>query len=70
MANRDDVTRELAECTECGSVYAARRWPNGDIQTIGSGSCSCGSTDFVLIDDVEDAENIDSEGSPSGVGTE
>ncbi|WIV66210.1 hypothetical protein QQ977_10965 [Natrialbaceae archaeon AArc-T1-2] len=49
MANRDDVTRELAECVDCGSVYAARQWPSGEIQPIGSDGCDCGSTDFLLI---------------------
>ncbi|RQG90028.1 hypothetical protein EA462_08460 [Natrarchaeobius halalkaliphilus] len=51
MANRDDVTRELARCTECGSVYAARQWPGGTIQPIGAGNCDCGSTNFVLVTD-------------------
>ncbi|ELZ07492.1 MULTISPECIES: hypothetical protein [Natrialba] len=50
MANRDDVSRELAKCTECDSVYAARQWPNGDIQLIGNDGCPCGSTEFVLVD--------------------
>ncbi|WP_306056721.1 hypothetical protein [Natronococcus wangiae] len=59
MANRDDVTRELAECTECGSVYAARQWPDGDIQTIGSDGCRCGSSDFVLIESDGDELSVD-----------
>nr|WP_082146731.1 hypothetical protein [Halostagnicola sp. A56] len=61
MANRDDITRELAECVECGSAYAARQWPTGEIQPIGTTSCSCGSTTFVLVDN--------SEGDPSLSGT-
>nr|WP_121744415.1 hypothetical protein [Natronorubrum halophilum] len=56
MSNRDDVNRGLAECTECGSVYAARQWPTGEIQPIGSDSCDCGSTDFILIED-DDTES-------------
>nr|WP_247002308.1 hypothetical protein [Halosolutus gelatinilyticus] len=61
MANRDDVNRELAKCAECGSVYAARQWPTGDIQPIGSDSCDCGSTEFLLINDLDD------ESSPGGL---
>lgn len=52
MAERDDVSRVLAACENCGSVYAARQWPDGDIQPIGSDTCSCGSAAFVLSDDV------------------
>ncbi|RQG97833.1 hypothetical protein EA473_01115 [Natrarchaeobius chitinivorans] len=51
MANRDDVSRVLAKCVTCGSVYAARQWPSGDVQPIGSDNCSCGSTDFCSIDE-------------------
>lgn len=54
MANRDDVSRELAKCTDCGSIYAARQWPDGDIQMIGSDHCPCGSEEFVLVEDDED----------------
>ncbi|WP_394739011.1 hypothetical protein [Natronococcus roseus] len=54
MANRDDVSRELAECTECGTVYAARQWPNGTIKAIGSESCQCGCTDFALVETDEE----------------
>lgn len=52
MANRDDVNRELAKCVNCGSVYAARQWPSGKIAPIGSSSCTCGSSDFRLVDQV------------------
>nr|WP_121742598.1 hypothetical protein [Natronorubrum halophilum] len=54
MADRDDIERELAECAECGSAYAARQLPTGDIQPIGSETCDCGSTEFRLIEDVDD----------------
>ncbi|SDR44953.1 hypothetical protein [Natronobacterium texcoconense] len=57
MANRDDVDRGLAECVDCGSIYAAREWPTGEIQPIGSDGCECGSTDFVLVDDVDEESN-------------
>ncbi|NKE37612.1 hypothetical protein GWG54_17740 [Natronococcus sp. JC468] len=53
MANRDDVSRELAECADCGAVYAARQWPDGTIKAIGSESCRCGSTEFELVESDE-----------------
>lgn len=51
MSDRDDVNRELARCVECGSVYAARQWPTGKIQPIGSDSCDCGCTEFTVVTD-------------------
>ncbi|WP_293029716.1 hypothetical protein [Natronococcus sp.] len=50
MANRDDVSRELAECTKCGAVYAARQWPDGTIKAIGSERCRCGSAEFAVVE--------------------
>ncbi|ARS91750.1 hypothetical protein B1756_08455 [Natrarchaeobaculum aegyptiacum] len=63
MANRDDVQRELAKCINCGSVYAARRWPSGKIVPIGSTSCQCGSSDFRLVNDVGDSSEPESDSS-------
>ena len=57
MAHRDDVKRLMATCEHCGAVYAARQWPDGDVQPIGSGSCNCGSTDFVPIDGFDDGDD-------------
>ncbi|ADD06252.1 uncharacterized protein Nmag_2696 [Natrialba magadii ATCC 43099] len=65
MANRDDVSRELAKCTSCDSIYAARQWPDGEIQLIGSGSCPCGSTEFVIVDDT-DSEQAGGSDEPDG----
>ncbi|MFA9501771.1 hypothetical protein NP511_05950 [Natrinema thermotolerans] len=59
MAHRDDVTRVLATCTACNSVYAARQWPDGEIKIIGQDGCSCGSTDFELVDDSADGTESD-----------
>ncbi|OIB56283.1 hypothetical protein BBD46_18135 [Natrialba sp. SSL1] len=76
MANRDDVSRELAKCANCDSVYAARRWPDGDIQMIGSDGCPCGSTDFVLVDDGDDdgdraaVNDADGDGDQAAIETE
>ena len=50
MANRDDIDRLLAICSNCSAVYAARQWPDGDIQAIGSDGCRCGSDDFDPIE--------------------
>ncbi|PGF15193.1 hypothetical protein CP556_03010 [Natrinema sp. CBA1119] len=62
MAHKDDVTRVLAACTACGSAYAARRWPDGEIQIIGQDGCSCGSTDFEPVDDSNDGLGPDPDG--------
>lgn len=51
MAHNDDVSRVLAACDACSSVYAARQWPNGDIRIIGQQGCSCGEESFELVDD-------------------
>ncbi|UHQ97931.1 hypothetical protein HYG81_18905 [Natrinema zhouii] len=63
MAHKDDVIRVLATCTACGSVYAARQWPDGEIQIIGQDGCSCGSTDFKSADDSTDNLEDDADGS-------
>lgn len=60
MAHKDDVTRVLATCSGCGSVYAARQWPDGTIRVIGRDGCSCGSTDFEPVDDESDEPGDDS----------
>ncbi|MFC4544030.1 hypothetical protein ACFO5R_19045 [Halosolutus amylolyticus] len=57
MASRDDVTRVLASCDECGSVYAARQWPDGSVKLIGQEGCSCGSTAFTVLDDADDSDS-------------
>ncbi|ELZ10616.1 hypothetical protein C478_14222 [Natrinema thermotolerans DSM 11552] len=41
------------------SVYAARQWPDGEIKIIGQDGCSCGSTDFELVDDSADGTESD-----------
>ncbi|WP_226377488.1 hypothetical protein [Haloterrigena turkmenica] len=43
----------MAVCEECGSVYAARQWPDGTIRVIGQEGCSCGATRFEVADDSE-----------------
>lgn len=60
MTNSTDAIRIVAACEDCGSVYAARQWPDGDIQLIGSTECSCGSTEFVLV---EEPDNPSSSGT-------
>ncbi|NUB91659.1 hypothetical protein HTZ84_09245 [Haloterrigena sp. SYSU A558-1] len=63
MAHKDDVTRVMAVCEECGSVYAAREWPDGTVRVIGQEGCSCGATSFEVADDSEG-------GSPSDPSTD
>ncbi|WP_226481407.1 hypothetical protein [Natrinema amylolyticum] len=60
MAHKDDVTRVLAACTECGSIYAARQWPTGEIRIIGQDGCSCGATEFDLVEESDDDSGGDS----------
>ncbi|ELY91287.1 hypothetical protein [Natrinema altunense] len=62
MAHKDDVTRTLAACTACGSIYAARQWPDGEIRIIGQDGCSCGATEFDRVEESDD----DPEGDPEG----
>lgn len=50
MPTGDEVVRVMAECEACDSVYAAREWPDGKVQPIGSDRCQCGSTDFRSVD--------------------
>lgn len=51
MGDRDEATRTVASCDDCGSVYAAVELPGGKIQPIGKRTgCSCGSTSFSKLD--------------------
>jgi len=65
MAHRDDVSRVLVCCLECGSAYAARQWPDGSIKLIGQDRCSCGSTEFSIIDDTDDSDSTTASGWPT-----
>lgn len=51
MAHKDEVTRVLAACTACDSIYAARQWPDGTIRIIGQEGCSCGGNTFDVVSD-------------------
>nr|WP_084777840.1 hypothetical protein [Natrialba sp. SSL1] len=42
--------RTIAECFDCGNAYAAKKWPDGTIQPIGTrNGCQCGSTEFQAV---------------------
>lgn len=56
MASRDDVTKVLVSCVDCDSVYTAREWPDGTVKLIGQEDCSCGSSEFAVIDDTDDSD--------------
>lgn len=46
--------RTVVTCTSCGSIYAAKKWPDGTIQPIGRRSgCDCGSEEFHVGEDSE-----------------
>ena len=57
MAGRDDVTRVIAICEECGSSYAARVWPDGALKLIGREDCTCGSANFTVADATDDSDS-------------
>ncbi|QRV16899.1 hypothetical protein JMJ58_08545 [Haloterrigena salifodinae] len=47
MTDSTTVARGTAICENCGSVFAARIWPDGRIRPIGSpANCPCGGTEF------------------------
>lgn len=54
MAEKEEVAKVAASCQTCGSVYAAREWPEGEIQPIGTERCSCGASRFTVIEGVDD----------------
>lgn len=62
MARKNDVTRVLATCEECGSVYTAWRWPDGKLKVVGQTGCSCGSTAFTLVEGMSDSDSTTAPG--------
>ena len=56
MADDEDVQRGLAICTSCDAVHSVRIWPDGSIRPIGTGygtDCTCGGSDFRIVDDID-----------------
>ncbi len=50
MVGKENARRIAAECIDCGSAYAARLWPDGNVRIIGLESeCPCGGTRFVNL---------------------
>ncbi|RQG95081.1 hypothetical protein [Natrarchaeobius chitinivorans] len=42
--------RTIAECLDCGNVYAVKEWPDGTIQPIGMrNGCQCGAAELQVI---------------------
>ncbi|GAB7019969.1 hypothetical protein [Halostagnicola bangensis] len=70
MAKREDVERVLASCENCESVYAARQWPNDDIQIIGKDGCSCGASTFEIIEETDVLDDPDEFDATAGTGAE
>lgn len=56
MTFQDDIRRVATCCTDCGSVYAARRWPDGTLRIIGRDGCQCGSNDLTVVDDPDEVD--------------
>lgn len=53
MINSEEAKRSLAECTDCGSIYAAWVWPDESVQIMGERKCKCGSIDFEIVGEVQ-----------------
>lgn len=46
-----DERKTIARCDECGDIYSVRVQNDGSIHVIGNaGPCSCGSTNFTVLD--------------------
>lgn len=42
--------KTIARCNECGDIYSVTVRDDGSIHVIGNaGPCSCGSTDFTVL---------------------
>ena len=55
MASEDDLTKAAAKCDNCGTIVAARVWPDGTIRPIGRGDrCSCDEASLRILEE-EDA---------------
>ena len=50
MAQQEDFEKVVAVCTDCGSVYPARKWSNGDFHIIGRNGCLCGASQFTTVE--------------------
>lgn len=54
----------------CDSVYAARQWPDGDIQIIGQDGCSCGESTFEIVEQADVLDDPDEFDAAAGSGAE
>ena len=55
MASEDDLTKAAVKCDNCGTIVAARVWPDGTIRPIGRGDrCSCDEASLRILEE-EDA---------------
>ncbi|WP_255171532.1 hypothetical protein [Natrononativus amylolyticus] len=70
MPERNDVTKVLASCSDCHSAYAAREWPDGEVQLIGQDACECGSTEFDVVEGSDIGVEADDRESGAGTGAE
>ncbi|MFC4246437.1 hypothetical protein ACFOZ7_05430 [Natribaculum luteum] len=51
MASFEGTEKTAAICEQCGSIFAARLWPDGTVRPIGTGErCPCGSERFRLVE--------------------
>lgn len=51
VAMDGEKQKTIARCDECGEIYSVQVHDDGTIHVIGNaGPCSCGSTDFTVLD--------------------
>ncbi|WP_345782524.1 hypothetical protein [Halostagnicola sp. A-GB9-2] len=51
-------------------MYAARQWPDGDIQIIGQDGCSCGTSTFEVVEQTDVLDDPDEFDTAAGTGAE
>ncbi|MFC7238285.1 hypothetical protein ACFQS4_08640 [Saliphagus sp. GCM10025317] len=51
MTDRNELSEVIAQCTNCGNVYASHVNPDGTVSPIGQrNGCSCGSSEFTVLE--------------------
>ncbi|MFC7231098.1 hypothetical protein ACFQMM_06170 [Saliphagus sp. GCM10025308] len=53
MTDRNELSEVIAQCTNCGNVYASHVNPDGTVSPIGQrNGCSCGSSEFTVLEGI------------------
>jgi hypothetical protein len=51
MSRRDEKTKAVAICENCGEVVPVRVWPDESIHPIGSREGCCGESEYSILED-------------------